>query len=65
MHARVQDVTDQLDQPYTQPGRHWLTDEAEHERAHTSLAHGQIYVLTLYDDTTRYVLSARSTGGTR
>ncbi|WP_326611473.1 hypothetical protein OIE62_20425 [Streptomyces scopuliridis] len=65
MCARVQDVTDQLDQPYAKPGHHWLTDEAERERARTTLAHGQTYVLTLYDDTTRYVLSARPAGGTR
>ncbi|MFD5111151.1 hypothetical protein ACFWNG_02340 [Streptomyces sp. NPDC058391] len=65
MYARVQDVADQLDQPYAQPGHHWLTDETEHERARTTLARGQTYVLNLYDDTTRYVLSARPAGGTR
>ncbi|MFE2937564.1 hypothetical protein ACFXKG_00575 [Streptomyces sp. NPDC059255] len=65
LRSRVQDVTDQLDRPYAQPGHHWLTDEAEHERARTTLAHGETYVLTLHDDTTRYVLSARPTGGTR
>ncbi|MER8003995.1 hypothetical protein [Streptomyces sp. NPDC095613] len=63
--SRVQDVTDQLDWPYAQPGRHWLTDEAEHDHARTTLAQGEPYVLTLHDDTTRYVLSARPTGSTR
>ncbi|MFD5747973.1 hypothetical protein [Streptomyces sp. NPDC127033] len=58
-------MTDQLDRPYAQPGHHWLTDEAEHERARTALAHGETYVLTLHDDITRYVLSARLAGGTR
>ncbi|MFI5758158.1 hypothetical protein [Streptomyces sp. NPDC051569] len=65
MQTRVQDVTDQLDRPYAQPGHHRLTDETEHERARTTLTHGQTYVLTLYDDSTRYVLSARRAGGTR
>ncbi|WP_162793854.1 hypothetical protein [Streptomyces paludis] len=64
IYTRVQDVTDQFDQPYALPGHHWLTDEAEHERALTTLARGRTYVLTLYDDTTRYVLSARPAGGT-
>ncbi|RDG38951.1 hypothetical protein [Streptomyces corynorhini] len=32
------DVTQQLGQRYAQPGHHWLTDEAEHERARTTLA---------------------------
>ncbi|MGW6605260.1 hypothetical protein [Streptomyces sp. NPDC055036] len=65
MCARIQDVTDQLDQPHAQPGHHWLIDETEHDRARTTLAHGETYVLTLYDDTTRYMLSARPAGGTR
>ncbi|MFJ2554964.1 MULTISPECIES: hypothetical protein [unclassified Streptomyces] len=64
LRSRVQDITDQLDQPYAQ-GHHWLTDEPEHERARTTLAHGETYVLTLHDDTTRYVLSARPTGSAR
>ncbi|MFE3017108.1 hypothetical protein [Streptomyces sp. NPDC059256] len=62
---RVRDVTDQLDPHYAAPGRHWLTDHTEHERARTSLAEGEMYTLTLHDDTARYVLSARPTGTTR
>lgn len=65
LQSRVRDVTDQLDRPYAQPGHHWLTDEAEHDRARDALAQGETYALTLYDDTTRYVLSARPTGRTR
>lgn len=65
LRSRVRDVTDQLDRPYAQPGHHWLTDEAEHDRARDTLAQGETYALTLHDDTPRYVLSARPTGRTR
>lgn len=61
LRHQAQEVTDQLDRPYAQPGRHWLTNSAEHERALTALAEGQMCTLTLHDDTTRYLLSARST----
>jgi hypothetical protein len=57
-------MTDQLDTAYAQPGLHWLTDEPEHERALAYLTAGTGYQLTLYDDTTRYVLAAYPTGAT-
>ncbi|MFI1014231.1 hypothetical protein [Streptomyces sp. NPDC020965] len=65
LRDRAQDITDQMDEPYAEQGRQWLTDEAEHERALRTLTQGQLYELTLHDDATRYVLSARRTGCTR
>lgn len=64
LRERTGHVTDQLDAAYAQPGRYWLTDEAEHERALTYLATGTAYQLTLYDENTRYVLIAYPPGGT-
>ncbi|MFD7920704.1 hypothetical protein ACFV3R_15945 [Streptomyces sp. NPDC059740] len=42
---------------YAQPGRYWLRDEAEHERALAYLSGGTAYQLTLHDDTARYLLT--------
>ncbi|MEU5100256.1 hypothetical protein [Streptomyces sp. NPDC020996] len=56
LRERTHHITDQLEAAYARPGLHWLTDEAEHERALTYLASGTGYQLTLYDDSTRYVL---------
>jgi hypothetical protein len=64
LRERTVHITDQLDAAYAQPGRHWLTDEAEHERALTYLATGTAYQLTLYDENTRYFLAAYPPGGT-
>ncbi|MFF0097399.1 hypothetical protein ACFYSF_46985 [Streptomyces canus] len=63
LRERTRHVTDQLDTAYAQPGRYWLTDEAEHERALTYLTTGTAYQLTLYDENTRYVLVAGPSGG--
>lgn len=62
LRERTRHVTDQLDTTYAQPGLHWLTDEAEHERALAYLTTATGYQLTLYDDTTRYVLAVYPTG---
>jgi hypothetical protein len=62
LRERTSHITDQLDAAYAQPGRHWLTDEPEHERALAYLATGTAYQLTLHDDTTRYVLVAYPRG---
>ncbi|MFE9612086.1 hypothetical protein [Streptomyces sp. NPDC006012] len=59
---RTRRITDQLDMAYAQPGRHWLTDETEHERALAHLALGTAYQLTLHDENTRYVLVAYPRG---
>jgi hypothetical protein len=64
LRERTGHVTDQLDAAYAQPGRYWLTDEAEHERALTYLTTGTAYQLTLYDENTRYVLMVHPPGGT-
>jgi hypothetical protein len=58
LRERTSHITDQLDAAHAQPGRHWLTDEPEHERAFAYLATGTAYQLTLYDEDTRYVLVA-------
>lgn len=64
LRERTSHITDQLDAAYAQPGRYWLTDEAEHERALSYLATGTAYQLTLYDENTRYMLMAYPPGGT-
>ncbi|MFD6171843.1 hypothetical protein [Streptomyces coeruleorubidus] len=64
LRERTRNVTDQLDAAYAQPGRHWLRDEAEHERALAYLTGGTAYQLTLYDENTRYVLVAYPPGVT-
>jgi hypothetical protein len=64
LRDRTRHITDQLDTAYAQPGLYWLTDESEHERALAYLTAGTGYQLTLYDDTTRYVLAAYPTGAT-
>lgn len=64
LRERTQHITDQLDAAYAQPGLHWLTDEAEHERQLAFLNGGTGYQLTLYDESTRYMLLAYPTGPT-
>ncbi|MGW7514839.1 hypothetical protein ACWGJ2_04535 [Streptomyces sp. NPDC054796] len=59
MRARVQDVADQLDPAVAAPARHWLTDQREHEWVLTRLRVGAPYTLTLFEDTTRYVLMVK------
>ncbi|UYX93664.1 hypothetical protein [Streptomyces sp. BI87] len=64
LQERTRHITDQLDATYAQPGLHWLTDGAEHERALAYLTAGTGYQVTLYDESTRYVLVAHPTGAT-
>ncbi|OXS32688.1 hypothetical protein CHR28_25065 [Streptomyces sp. XY006] len=64
LREQTRNVTDQLDAAYAQPGRHWLTDEPEHERALAYLTEGTAYQLTLHDENTRYVLVAYPPGVT-
>ncbi|MGW4032495.1 hypothetical protein ACWEFL_24825 [Streptomyces sp. NPDC004838] len=61
LRERTAAVADQLDTPYARPGRHWLNDAREHERALSSLAAGHAYRLTLHDDHTTYVITATPT----
>ncbi|MBY8882143.1 hypothetical protein [Actinacidiphila acidipaludis] len=63
--GRAQDVTDQLDEPYARPGRHWQTDMAEHERAMAVLAQGSPYSVTFTDDACRYRLTIHPRGSSR
>ncbi|MFD8350909.1 hypothetical protein ACFV1X_18470 [Streptomyces coelicoflavus] len=56
LQERTRHITDQLDAAYARPGLHWLTNEAEHERALAYMARGTGYQLTLYDEGARYVL---------
>jgi hypothetical protein len=64
LRERTRHITDQLDAAYAQPSLCWLTDEAEHERALDHLTAGTGYELTLYDESTRYVLLAYPVGVT-
>ncbi|SOE28432.1 hypothetical protein SAMN05442782_5264 [Streptomyces sp. OK228] len=64
LRERTRNVTDQLDMAYAQPGRYWLRDENEHERALAYLTTGTAYQLTLHDENTRYVLVAYPPGVT-
>lgn len=64
LREHTRNVTDQLDTAYAQPGRYWLRDEREHERALTYLTKGTANQLTLHDENTRYVLVAYPPGVT-
>ncbi|WP_127356061.1 hypothetical protein [Actinacidiphila soli] len=64
LHERGYHVADQLDPHAALPVHHWVTDQREHERALSHLAQGAMYAHTIFDDTTRYVLTARPTGTT-
>ncbi|MFE2316256.1 hypothetical protein ACFXC8_24510 [Streptomyces sp. NPDC059441] len=64
LRERTRNVTDQLDTAYVHPGRHWLRDETEHERALTYLTTVTAYQLTLHDENTCYVLVAYPPGAT-
>jgi hypothetical protein len=64
LRERTMNVTDQLDMAHAQPGRYWLRDEREHERALTYLTTGTAYQLALHDESTRYVLVAYPPGAT-
>ncbi|MFD9506176.1 hypothetical protein [Streptomyces mirabilis] len=64
LRERTRNVTDQLDMAYAQPGRYWLRDETEHERALAYLTTGTAYQLTLHDENTRYILVAYPPGAT-
>jgi hypothetical protein len=65
LRDRAQDVTDQLDEPYARPGRHWSTDMAEHERAMAVLAQGSPYSVTFADDACRSRLTIHPRGSSR
>ncbi|SER47387.1 hypothetical protein SAMN05421870_1026 [Streptomyces qinglanensis] len=58
---RAGHIADQLDTPAAKPVLHWLGDQAEHEHALSLLTRGETYTFTVFDDTTRYALSARAT----
>ncbi|MGW0862530.1 hypothetical protein [Streptomyces sp. NPDC002611] len=64
LREQTSNITNQLDAAYAEPGRNWLRDEAEHERALAYLTGGTAYQLTLYDENTRYVLVAYPPGVT-
>ncbi|MFS4106454.1 hypothetical protein [Streptomyces sp. PD-S100-1] len=64
LQERTRHITEQLDAACARPRVHWLTDEAEHERVLAYMARGTGYQLTLYDDSTRYVLVVYPPGAT-
>lgn len=61
LRARAQDIADQLDPAVAWPLRAWAEDLWEQDRALLRLTQGEEYTVTAFEDTTRYVLSARST----
>ncbi|MEU2080406.1 hypothetical protein ABZ569_00715 [Streptomyces albus] len=61
VHARTEDIADQLEPPTGWQARAWMRDEAERERALAGLANGRPYTVELVEDGTRYVLTARPT----
>jgi hypothetical protein len=62
LRHRARHIADQLDPPAAQPVRHWIGDDTEQERALSLLACGENYTFTIYDDATRYALSAHAKG---
>lgn len=65
LRGRAQDVIDQLDPAYARPGRHWLTDMPEHERAMATLTQHRPYAVTFTDDTSRYHLTIHPCGSSQ
>ncbi|MBU7597969.1 hypothetical protein JGS22_010160 [Streptomyces sp. P38-E01] len=59
LQTRAAHIADQLDPAESRPALHWLEDHQEHEHALHLLTQGAAYRFTIYDDTTRYVLTAR------
>ncbi|MEU9339098.1 hypothetical protein AB0D49_39150 [Streptomyces sp. NPDC048290] len=64
LKQRTSEITQQFDPAHAQEGQHWLTDEAEHERAVAYLTLGTGYQITLYDKDTCYVLVVHPPGAT-
>jgi hypothetical protein len=64
LRDRTRNVLDQLDAAAAWPAYEWLHDPAEHEQALFRLARGEMYSLSICEDNTRYVLSARPAGFT-
>ena len=62
---RASQIADQLDAPAAAPVRHWINDQAEHEHALSLLVRNETYTFTIFDDTTRYALSACPMGDAR
>ncbi|WP_411121335.1 hypothetical protein [Streptomyces sp. x-19] len=58
LRSRAIDIADQLDAAAARPIRHWLSDHAAHEYALFALARGDSYLLTIFEEATRYTLSA-------
>ncbi|QHC26645.1 hypothetical protein GR130_03135 [Streptomyces sp. GS7] len=65
LRSRAADITDQLDAPAARPVRHWLSDHAAHEYALLTLARGDSYLFTIYDEATRYTLSVSPAWNTK
>ncbi len=59
LRHRARHISDQLDPPAARPVLHWLDDDQEHEHAMAILAHGALCTYTIFDDTVRYLLTAR------
>jgi hypothetical protein len=59
LRVRAGHIADQLDVPLAHPVRHWLADQAEHERALAALVAGEMYTHAVHDDALTYLISAR------
>ncbi|WP_369357202.1 hypothetical protein [Streptomyces sp. cg2] len=58
LRRRAADIADQLDASAARPVRHWNSDQAAHEYALLALARGDSFLFTIYDEATRYTLTA-------
>nr|WP_134004689.1 hypothetical protein [Streptomyces sp. 846.5] len=61
LRGRALDLADQLDLGNARPVFGWLNDADEMQRAMSALAAGELYALSVFEDNTRYVLTARPT----
>ncbi|WP_275464852.1 hypothetical protein [Streptomyces noursei] len=65
LRSRAIDIADQLDAAAARPIRHWLSDHAAHEHALFTLARGDSYLLTIFEEATRYTLSVSPAWNTK
>ncbi|WP_367432614.1 hypothetical protein [Streptomyces celluloflavus] len=65
LRSRAAVIADQLDAQAARPVRRWLSDHAAHEYALLTLARGDSYLFTIFDEAARYTLSVSPAWNTK